>query len=105
LSLDKPSPSDKRADKERLLDGLRGTGIDLPVEIELEILRKLPAYLREHDFYVTLSLGSMGDRYKVIDIGRPVPYAVAVDIGTTNMVASLYNVIEKKWIGRYELEN
>jgi len=105
LSLDKPSPSDKRADKERLLDGLRGTGIDLPVEIELEVLRKLPAYLREHDFYVTLSLGSMGDRYKVIDIGKPAPYAVAVDIGTTNMVASLFDLTKQERIGTDEQEN
>jgi uncharacterized 2Fe-2S/4Fe-4S cluster protein (DUF4445 family) len=105
LSLDKPSPSDKRADKERLMDGLRGTGIDLPVVMELEVLRKLPGWLREHDFSVTVSLGSMGDRYKVIDIGRTAPYAVAVDIGTTNMVASLFDLTKKERVGTDEQEN
>ncbi len=105
LTVDQPSPSDKRADKERLLDGLKSIGIADPVDIDLALLRKLPAYLREHDFSITLVLGSMGDSYKVIDVGRPVSYAVALDIGTTNMVASLFDMIKKERIGSSEIEN
>ncbi len=105
LNLDQPSSSDKRADKERLLDGLKGIGITCPVGIDLKLLRKLPSYLRERDFSMTLSLAMMGDTCNIVEIGRSLSYAVAVDIGTTNMVASMFDVITGERIGSAALEN
>jgi uncharacterized 2Fe-2S/4Fe-4S cluster protein (DUF4445 family) len=105
LFLDKPSASDKRADQERLLDGLRNAGIDVPVEIDLELLRKLPALIREQDFSITLLLAFAGDRFKVVDTGKRVALAIAVDIGTTNIVASLFDLANKVRIGSDEHEN
>lgn len=105
LILDKPSPSDKRADRERLLDGLAAQGITVPVEIDSELLRTLPFLLREHDFTQKLTLGFTRDRARVLSFGESPVYALAIDIGTTNIVASLIDVLNDKKLSTLEYEN
>ncbi|MFZ5996073.1 MAG: ASKHA domain-containing protein [Nitrospirota bacterium] len=105
ITLDRPSPSDKRADRERLLDGLVAQGITAPVEIDIDLLRILPSTLRVHDFRLQPTLGFTRDMARVLSFGgRPV-YALAVDIGTTNIVASLVDVLNNKKISTLEYEN
>lgn len=105
LSLDKPSPRDKRADRERLIDGLSRAGIDMPVEITPEMLRAIPALIRKRDFSITLVLGILKDRAKVLGFDGASVYALAVDTGTTNIVASLFDVKGDKRIGVMETGN
>lgn len=104
--LDKPTLLDKRADRERLLDRLtQQTGLALPVEIELEILRTMPSLLRKDDFSILLNLGFMRDRLKVIATNRRFIYGIALDIGTTNMVASLFDLNTGQSIGHMQGAN
>jgi len=106
LSLDKPSNTDKRADRERLVDGLvNEIGNELAFEIDLGDLRELPFALRENDYRVTLTLGFLRDRVKVVSLRKSSPYAIAIDIGTTNLVASLFDIEKLQKIGHMELEN
>lgn len=105
LNLPRPSPSDKRADRERLLDGLAETGINMPVELGLKILQILPSHLRENDFSITVTLGFLRDKAKVIAINNASVYGVAIDIGTTNMVASLFDLSRGKKVSLIEMEN
>ncbi|MGO9612858.1 MAG: ASKHA domain-containing protein [Dissulfurispiraceae bacterium] len=106
VSLDRPSNTDKRADRERLVDGLLAViGNERGVEIDLVELRELPFALRENDYRVTLNLGFTRDKVKVISLGKSSSYAIAIDIGTTNLVASLFDVEKLRRIGYMELEN
>ncbi|MDP2755974.1 MAG: ASKHA domain-containing protein [Nitrospirota bacterium] len=106
LILDKPTLLDKRADRDRLLDRLnQQTGIYLPVEIDLEVLREIPSLLRKDGFSILLTLGFMRDRLKVIATNRRFIYGVAIDIGTTNIVASLFDLNRNQRIGHMEGAN
>ena len=106
LILDKPTSSDKRADRERLLDRLnQQTGLYLPVEIDLKVLREIPSLLRKNEFSILLTLGFMRDRLKVIAANRRFIYGVAIDIGTTNIVSSLFDLNRNQRIGHMEGAN
>ncbi|NWF52746.1 MAG: hypothetical protein HXY47_06650, partial [Nitrospirae bacterium] len=103
LILDKPTTLDKRADKERLLDKLnQQTGLYLPIEIDLKVLREIPSLLRKDGFSILLTLGFIRDRLKVIAANRRFIYGVAIDIGTTNIVASLFDLNRNQRIGHME---
>ena len=105
LSLDRPSPHDKRADRERLLDGLAHAGIDMPVEIPAALVRELPAVMRESDFAPAVVLCSMKEKVRVAGLNAGAVCAVAVDIGTTNIVASLFDARTSLKIGTMDIEN
>ncbi|MBZ0157571.1 MAG: ASKHA domain-containing protein [Alphaproteobacteria bacterium] len=106
VRLEKPSPSDKRADKERLIEALsRCPGEDLPVDIPLDILRELPHTLRERDFCLSPALVFTGDRGTVAALQKTSLYGVALDIGSTNMAASLFELTTGKKVGGQEKEN
>lgn len=86
VELAPPVLEDQRADVVRLEDRLG------PFEIDIELLRKLPGRLRECGFKGTavLSQGRLMD----FEAGDTTPegYGVAVDIGTTTLVASLLDL-------------
>lgn len=105
VSLDLPSASDKRADKERLLDGLVRSGVHTPVEISPALLAGLPAALRACDFSPLLTLGWEGDRARVVAINKRIVYGLAIDAGTTNIVASLFDMTACRRIAAREHEN
>jgi len=91
LVLQPPSVTDQRADEERLLEALRSQGIHAK-PLPGHLLRDLPRVLRESNWAVTavlfgedwLALHSQGTTRGV--------YGVAVDLGTTTVVASLHDV-------------
>ncbi|HEX2705277.1 MAG TPA: ASKHA domain-containing protein [Candidatus Lustribacter sp.] len=88
LELAEPSLADQRTDLARVLDAID----DLELTADLEMLRRLPAILRSSDFRVTAVVVDEA----LIDIepgdtsGRR--YGIAVDLGTTTVVATLLDL-------------
>ncbi|MEW6109859.1 MAG: ASKHA domain-containing protein [Nitrospirota bacterium] len=104
IKLTPPSPDDKTADAERLRNRLGEAGLN-DVTIPLRVLRKLPEELRKNLFELelvigitpqTASLSEKGGRdyaFKIMDICRKNIYGIAIDIGTTNIECSLFNLV------------
>ncbi len=88
VELEEPTLSDQRTDLERLLDAID----DLELTADLAVLRRLPVVLRQADFKVTAVVVDEA----LIDVEpgdtSAVRYAVAYDLGTTTVVATLLDV-------------
>ncbi len=91
LRLDPPSPSDKTADRDRLRRALLQAGYPR-VSFPLSVMRRLPDEMRRRDFELTAVLGQAEDEVRVIDIGREKVHGIALDIGSTNIEASLFDL-------------
>lgn len=90
LTLDPPTLEDARSDVERIRAALEAEGYG--VEIDLPVLRHLPIVLRTSGFDVTAVL--CGERLVAIEPGDTTgaSYGVAVDVGTTTVVATLMDL-------------
>ncbi len=102
LKLEPPTMDDNVADHERLYQSIMmKQGIELNVmQTGYSILKKLPAVLRENDWTVTVTLGHRGKVLEIIDV-QPgdtsnINYGVAIDVGTTTVVASLIEMATSK---------
>jgi uncharacterized 2Fe-2S/4Fe-4S cluster protein (DUF4445 family) len=95
-----PTPDDRRAYDERLADAL-GLG---PVSIPLSIMKRLPAF-GGRDAAFPCIIGRTGNGLRVIDIGCERSYSIALDLGTTNLVALLHDNVEQKDVLKRSLEN
>lgn len=100
LDLPKPNITDNICDQERLFREIRRSG-DIPImQTGLNVLRKLPALLRENNWKVTALLGLRGGTVEVMDIEpgdtAQVHYGVAIDVGTTTVVAHLVDLVSPK---------
>ena len=104
IELTPPSPSDKSADADRFLQELKKTGMD-KIEIPLNILRRLPHELRANAFKVRTVIGFNGKGFEALDINRKNIYGLALDIGTTNIECSLFDLVSGKKIDSEEAEN
>jgi uncharacterized 2Fe-2S/4Fe-4S cluster protein (DUF4445 family) len=88
VELDEPSLADQRTDLQRLRDAVD----DLTLEPDLHALRRLPSVLRRSDFKVTAVVVDTA----LVDVepgdttGRR--YAIAFDLGTTTVVATLLDL-------------
>jgi uncharacterized 2Fe-2S/4Fe-4S cluster protein (DUF4445 family) len=84
--LQSPSTDDPRADLTRLLDAFGG---DVRPPASLSVMTQLPGALREGGFQVTAA--AMGDALLAVEPGDTSgdAYGLAVDIGTTTIVAYL----------------
>jgi len=88
VELDEPTLKDQRPDLDRLLEAIE----DLEPEPDLHALRRLPTVLRANDFKVTAVIVGQA----LIDVepgdttGRR--YAIAFDLGTTTVVATLLDL-------------
>lgn len=92
LTLPSPSLSDQRADLERLWDSLSDLGVE-PSSLDASVvLPTLAAVLREQDFVVTAVLDD--GRLIAVEPGDTTGscYGVAVDVGTTTVVAYLVDL-------------
>jgi len=96
IKLDEPSLSDGMNDLERLKTALyKVYGLKDP-NVTLESLRKLPYVLRQGNWEVTATVASIKGAHKIIDVepgkaSKPA-YGIAVDIGTTTVVANLVDL-------------
>ncbi|NTW57765.1 MAG: ATP-binding protein [Nitrospirae bacterium] len=100
ITLPLPSDDDRRAHDQRLRDAL-GLG---PLHIPLSLLRSTAAIINAKR-ELSCIIGRAGDQYRLIDIDRRRSYSVALDLGTTNLVAVLYDNIGQKDIVTRSLEN
>jgi len=96
VEMSPPTVQDHTADHERLYVGIR-RHIDAPVmQTGFRILQKLSKTLRQDDYKVAVTIGHRGGTTEVIEIepgGRcKTNFAVAVDLGTTTIVAHLIDL-------------
>src|SRR5439155_6330035 len=88
VELDEPSLQDQRTDLERLQDAID----DLELRVEAGVLRKLPRVLRAAGFRVT---AVVADELLIdVEPGDTTDrlHAIAFDLGTTTVVASLLDL-------------
>jgi len=109
LDLPKPTLDDSIADLERINRELTRDETIPIMQVGLAPLRQLPGQLRDHDWQVTATLGQRGGTVEVVQIegGDTAArnYAVAVDIGTTTVVAHLIDLVNNRTVGRQATYN
>ncbi len=88
LVLDEPSLEDQRSDVQRVLDGIE----DLEPRVELPVVRELGTILREAHFDVTAVV--CDEVLVAVEPGDTTSrrYAIAFDLGTTTVVATLLDL-------------
>jgi uncharacterized 2Fe-2S/4Fe-4S cluster protein (DUF4445 family) len=100
LTMQPPGSGDVLGDLERLLKALKqqygleelGCDIDMLHSCDIDILRSLPTCLREQDWEVSVSIWMDREIIRILP-GRVMDsYGIAVDIGTTTVVASLVHL-------------
>ena len=96
LNLPAPSLDDNRADADRLKAALSSAFNIDAVDIQLSLLKKLPARLREWDYQVRCLCFNDYGLLRLVGIkapSDPLPfYGLAVDLGTTRVVFRLINL-------------
>jgi uncharacterized 2Fe-2S/4Fe-4S cluster protein (DUF4445 family) len=100
IQLPLPSDDDRRAHDQRITDTL-GLG---PLVLPLSVMRMVPPVVKQRTAFPCI-IGRTGDGYRLIDIGKERSYSIALDLGTTNLVALLYDNIAQKDILTKSLEN
>ena len=100
LKLPAPSMDDNCGDTDRVFRGIR-KGRSIPVmQMGLANIKKLPRLLRESNWQVTVTLGNRNNTTEVVLIepgNRAVKnFGVALDIGTTTIVAYLVDLKSQK---------
>jgi uncharacterized 2Fe-2S/4Fe-4S cluster protein (DUF4445 family) len=100
ITLPQPSDDDRRAHDQRLRDAL-GLG---PIRIPLTLLQSVHDIIKAQR-ELTCIIGRDNNGYALIDIDRSRSYSVALDIGTTNLVALLYDNVAQKDVLTRSLEN
>ncbi len=100
ITLPLPSDDDRRAHDQRLRDAL---GFDR-LAIPLGILRKMPSLLNESRTLPCI-IGRVENEHRLIDIGKEQSFSIALDLGTTNLVAQLYDNISQRDILTKSIEN
>ena len=88
LELDEPTLHDQRPDIQRVKDAID----DLEVNVEFEVLQKLPTVLRKNNFKVTAVI--VDDLLIDIEPGDTTDkrFVIAYDLGTTTVVATLLDL-------------
>ena len=100
LIMDPPPANNAPADLERLIDALKnqyglkdlGCDIDTLYSCDIDVLRDLPLKLREQNWHVTVSIWMGREIIRVLPGRVPDSFGIAIDIGTTTVVASLVHL-------------
>jgi len=98
VEMSQPTVRDHTADHERLYLGIRKQ-IDAPImQTGYRVLQRLPRLLQDSNYKVTVTIGRRGQTTEVIDVEAgdhsKQNFAVAVDLGTTTVVAHLMDLVE-----------
>jgi len=100
IALDPPSETDRRAHDQRLRDSL-----GLPhLEIPLRLLRSNHDRLRRGGG-LSCVVAAAGKVHRLVALDRRQSYSLALDLGTTNLVALLYDNIAKRDVLTRSIEN
>ena len=109
LALPKPCLEDHLSDLERIYRELKRSDDTLVMQMGLAQLKQLPDLLRENDWKVTANLGFRGGIVEITQVeGGDTSernYGVAIDIGTTTVVAHLVDLNNPKTVGRQATYN
>ncbi len=100
IRLPLPSADDRRAHDQRIRDGLGPA----PLAIPLGVLKRLPSVVR-HDTELSCIIGTTGSSRRLIDIGPERSYSIALDLGTTNLAALLYDNAAQQDVLAISIEN
>lgn len=96
LELDPPMPQDNVSDMDRIIRALKRKTEYREFEISLGCLQGLASKLRSHDWRVTATLGKHGDIQRILQVEpgdtTEENYGLAVDVGTTTVVAQLIHL-------------
>ena len=96
LSLPQPTLNDILPDQERLFREIKKKGEVANLDINLECLRELPKLLRQNNWEVTVTLWEHNDTTKIIQVEpgdtSTNNFGIALDVGTTTVVAELVNL-------------
>ncbi len=94
LELPEPALTDNRADVDRVRQEF--ARVSGPVGVDLEMMRKIPGAVRKYGWRVTAVAGWFGCGWKLVDLqgGNTSArnFGLAVDIGTTTVVAYLVDM-------------
>ncbi len=104
VALSPPAIHDKTADADRLKNELEKMGLH-NVTIPLHILRRLPDELRKKQFVQRLVIGCYDNNFILLDMGREKIYGIALDIGSTNIECSLFELGRGEKIDALAREN
>jgi len=112
VSIDLPPPSieDSSSDLDRLTRTLRQAGhISQLSSIDLQVIRKLGEALRKNNWHATLTLLKEDGLCEIIDVKTdPLPehgYGVAIDVGTTSVVAYLVDLADGRVVASASNQN
>ena len=100
LIMEPPSAGDARGDLERILSALNlqyglkdlGCDIDNLYACDIDVLRHLSIRLREQNWHVTVSIWMDREIIRILPGSVTDTYGIAMDIGTTTVVASLVHL-------------
>ncbi|MBW2603194.1 MAG: DUF4445 domain-containing protein [Deltaproteobacteria bacterium] len=100
LFVDPPSAGDSRGDLERLIGALNvqyglkdlGCDIDTLYACDIDVLRSIPMTIREQNWHVTVSVWMDREIIRIVPGKVLDSFGIAVDIGTTTVVASLVHL-------------
>ncbi|MFC1868520.1 ASKHA domain-containing protein [Thermodesulfobacteriota bacterium] len=103
LELIPPSGEDNASDMDRIFRELRKRTEYRTFEVSLRCLQGLSSKLREHEWKVTATIARHGDFWRILQIEpgntSEQNYGVAVDVGTTTIVAQLVHMKSGNVIG------
>ncbi len=109
IEMNPPTLEDTAADRERFLRYLEGSIHEASVRMRLEVLRSLATVLRDGAWNVTATLTQLDPTIDVLQVEpgdtRSRHYGVAVDIGTTTVVAELVDLTTWKSLGTQASHN
>ncbi|MBF0320442.1 MAG: DUF4445 domain-containing protein [Nitrospirae bacterium] len=100
-ALNPPSLSDNASDAQRLTAALGNRALNIP----LNILRRLPAYLRDNNFNIKGAIACDRCGHRIVSLGPERLYGVAVDIGSTNVWGELIELETGNVLGKEVLTN
>jgi len=100
LDMGPPSDGDLRGDLERLLGALKhqhgledlGCDVDMLHFCDIDVLRSLPTRIRDQKWKATVSIWMDREIIRILPGNVPDSYGIAVDIGTTTVVAFLVHL-------------
>ena len=72
--------------------------------IPLSVLKRLPAAIGRNAPF-PCAIGRIGKEHRLIDLGKEVSYSIALDLGTTNLVALLFDNMAQEDVLTQSLEN
>jgi uncharacterized 2Fe-2S/4Fe-4S cluster protein (DUF4445 family) len=105
LALTPPSLDDPSPDLTRLLWGIekKGGPVAEKIYVPLEVLQRIPRVLRESAWRVTATVALVPGGYRLIELEKGDTsanlFGVAVDLGTTTIVAYIRSLVDGRVVG------